>query len=317
MSWKIVAKVAAKTLGSAARKLVLLSMADKANDDGSGVYASLRTIAVWADVSRDTAKRIVADFVAEGLLIERGLRPCPHGVTVIYDLALPAIDRLPDAEARMPQATKGAAGKGTGGRAHRVQDAPGAGCTGVTMHRVQDAGSPGAPCTPTGGTMPHNPILNPIQNPLSLSPDGDEGGQESKTTSDKKPKTPTYTEDFEKAWKWWPAKGRARSSKAKSFEAWTEALGVYTLEGVRSAFRAYAKEAQREGGQYVPAMERWLKLNGPISTWIEEAGYRVTPEGVVAARVEDARWDSARKLWVYPDGRTEADERLTRNVITS
>lgn len=316
MSWQVLGLVARKTLGSAARKLVLLSMADKANDDGGGVWASMATIAAWADVSRDTAKRIVREFLDEGLIVQVGTRPCTNGVTVIYDLVLARIEALSDAV--KPETAKSNSPKPTRGKMHPVQDAPGADSTRCTEPHdpVHHAPPPGAPCTT-------NLSLNLSKNPLSLSPGGDEGGEkgaEANTEAKGKPKPPVYTDDFEAAWKWWPRKGRERSSKAKSFETWKEALRVYTLDGVRAAFRAYAREAQRENGQYVPAMEKWLRVNGPISTWIEEAGLSVPEAGRVetkrGAPLAQPTWDDRRKLWVYPDGSTKEDPRRSRNVVT-
>lgn len=69
-------------------------LADKASDDGSGVYCSKGTIARDTEQGSSTVKRVVSDFLAEGILVETGTRPCKNGYTVIYRINITAVEAL-------------------------------------------------------------------------------------------------------------------------------------------------------------------------------------------------------------------------------
>ena len=95
MSWKLTGIVSQKRVGSTARKMLLLSMADKANDDGTGVFASLATLADMCEMSRPTVKRILKEFVDEKLIHHVGMRGNKNGAqTNEYDLDVEAIQAL-------------------------------------------------------------------------------------------------------------------------------------------------------------------------------------------------------------------------------
>lgn len=96
MSWKLTGLVAHKITGSAVRRLVLLTMCDKANDDGSGVYASFATVARECELSRATAKRTIKEFENEGLITQVGKHPCLNGETNDYTVNVTALRALPD-----------------------------------------------------------------------------------------------------------------------------------------------------------------------------------------------------------------------------
>jgi hypothetical protein len=59
-------------------------LADKASDDGSGIWCSKGTIQRHTELSESTVKRTIIDFLQEGILIETGRRHCKNGYTVIY-----------------------------------------------------------------------------------------------------------------------------------------------------------------------------------------------------------------------------------------
>lgn len=88
-----------------------------------------------------------------------------------------------------------------------------------------------------------------------------------------------FPENFVEAWERWPQRGR--SSKRKSAEAWAKANRDHGHASVLSAFDAYlaSADAQRDAGQYVPALERWLR--DKLETWAEIAAGKpavATPE---------------------------------------
>ena len=70
-------------------------MADKASDDGSGIWCSKATIALETELSRSTVKRLIKELEAEDLIIATGRRKNAHGYTVEYAINLNAICALP------------------------------------------------------------------------------------------------------------------------------------------------------------------------------------------------------------------------------
>jgi biotin operon repressor len=86
-----------KVCGSAPRKAILISMADRANDDGSGVYVSKTRIAAETELSRATVISVTREFESEGILVAVGKRAGNHGYTVVYHMSVARIAALPDA----------------------------------------------------------------------------------------------------------------------------------------------------------------------------------------------------------------------------
>jgi len=66
------------------RKAVMVLLADKASDDGSGIWASKQTMADELCCSKQAVIDTVKAFVAEGLLREDGQRKSPNGYTNCY-----------------------------------------------------------------------------------------------------------------------------------------------------------------------------------------------------------------------------------------
>lgn len=94
MSHKVTTLVYSRKAGSAARKAILAYMADRASDDGSGIWASKQTIADDLECGRSTVIRVCNEFVAEGILVETGKRKCANGATVEYGINLAAVAAL-------------------------------------------------------------------------------------------------------------------------------------------------------------------------------------------------------------------------------
>lgn len=120
MSWKIANVCADRIFGSAARKQIIMFLADKASDDGSGIWCSKGTIQRHTELGESTVKRTITDFLREGILIETGRRPCKNGFTVIYRIML---DRV------MAFESSAEPDEGTGSTADSVQRDPGRGST--------------------------------------------------------------------------------------------------------------------------------------------------------------------------------------------
>lgn len=94
MSNLIAASVQRRVVGSATRKAVLLYMADKAADDGSGIWTSKANIARDLELSRRAVQIAIAELIRDGLVSEAGQRDCKHGYTVEYSILPEAVDKL-------------------------------------------------------------------------------------------------------------------------------------------------------------------------------------------------------------------------------
>lgn len=98
MSRKVATLVYAKQAGSMARKAVLAYFADRANDDGTGIWAAKQRIADEIECSKQTVITTVKALVADGLIVETGKRANSNGYTVEYAINLEAIEALPESK---------------------------------------------------------------------------------------------------------------------------------------------------------------------------------------------------------------------------
>lgn len=107
---------------------------------------------------------------------------------------------------------------------------------------------------------------------------------------------------FEEVWAAWPQPGRTRSSKKKVQAAYATVLKAYDHAEVMRAVGMYLRspDAKKDGGQFVPALDRWLR-DERFTAWLEAATPQVvapvgpvdlpdTPEGRFLA---DCRADGA------------------------
>lgn len=95
MSWKVQALVSERICGGMSRKMILINMAARANDDGTGVYASLPTMAAWCEVDARTIRRVVRSIEIDRLVKVVGQRECKNGWVNEWVLDLDAIAALP------------------------------------------------------------------------------------------------------------------------------------------------------------------------------------------------------------------------------
>ena len=94
MSNKISNLVQTKKIGSLTKKAILMYMADKASDDGPGIWVSKKNMAADLEMT-DRAVRIhIKDMIAMGVLIEAGQRQCKTGYTVDYTINVDVVGSL-------------------------------------------------------------------------------------------------------------------------------------------------------------------------------------------------------------------------------
>lgn len=110
------------------RKAVLVLLADKASDDGSGIWASKQTLADELNCSKQGVINTIQQFVNEGLLVEVEHRPHANGFTWIYSLDVAKMAALPRVR-----------------RWLKDQSIPLTGQPGVPVHPVDPTSQPGVP----------------------------------------------------------------------------------------------------------------------------------------------------------------------------
>ena len=273
MSWKLTGLVSQKRVGSTTRKLVLLSMADKANDDGGGVYASFATLAEMCEASRATVKRVVKEFLSEGLVRHVGMRGFTNGAqTNEYDLNVEAIGAL-DAIATQPRS-----------KADPVHHDPGSPRTRSKVNPDPVHGDP-----PTRFTMTPKPILKPIQEPFF------KGVQENGPPPDTEPKQKKarkrslYTTEFEAFWASWPKTWRERSDKQLAFKRWTVGTESWPVETIMLATKKHVERSRKDAYRYCGRAD--VFLNGKLEAAVEAV------TGAVAGATSRI-WDADLKTWV-------------------
>ena len=95
MSNHLISEVYKRQLGSMARNAVMVLLADKASDDGTGIWASKQRMAEELGTTKQTVITTIKSLVSDGLLIEAGQRKSPNGYTVEYAINIAALEALP------------------------------------------------------------------------------------------------------------------------------------------------------------------------------------------------------------------------------
>jgi len=92
MSRKLVTLVYERRCGSMLRKAVLACMADRANDNGAGIWMGKGRIADEIEASRRAVITCIQGLVADGILIDHGKK---HRSTYEYEINVRALYALP------------------------------------------------------------------------------------------------------------------------------------------------------------------------------------------------------------------------------
>ena len=94
MSNKISNLVQTKKIGSLTKKAILMYMADKASDDGSGIWVSKKNMAADLEMTDRAVRMHIKDMIAMGVLVEAGQRQCKTGYTVDYTINIDVVGSL-------------------------------------------------------------------------------------------------------------------------------------------------------------------------------------------------------------------------------
>ena len=65
MSWKVANLCDERKFGSPVRKQIIMFLADKASDDGSGIWCSKGTVHRHTELGESTVKRTIGNFLDE------------------------------------------------------------------------------------------------------------------------------------------------------------------------------------------------------------------------------------------------------------
>ena len=95
MSNHLISEVYKRQLGSMARNAVMVLLADKASDDGTGIWASKQRMAEEIGTTKQTIITTIKSLIADGLLVESGKRKSPNGYTVEYTINTDSLKDLP------------------------------------------------------------------------------------------------------------------------------------------------------------------------------------------------------------------------------
>lgn len=79
MSNHLTSEVYKRQVGNIARNAVMVLMADKASDDGSGIWASKQRMADEIGASKQTVIATIKALIEDCLLREHGQRRCANG----------------------------------------------------------------------------------------------------------------------------------------------------------------------------------------------------------------------------------------------
>lgn len=95
MSNHLTSEVYKRQVGGLSRNAVLVLLADKASDDGSGIWASKSRMAAELGCTKQTVITIISGLIEDGLVKECGHRANANGYTVEYAIDVAALRRLP------------------------------------------------------------------------------------------------------------------------------------------------------------------------------------------------------------------------------
>ena len=95
MSNHLISMAYKRDLRTPMRKSVMALLADKASDDGGGIYASKQTMADELCCSKQAVLVTINAFVDEGLLLKLGARRVSNGHTVEYGIDVEKLEALP------------------------------------------------------------------------------------------------------------------------------------------------------------------------------------------------------------------------------
>lgn len=228
MSNHVISLVSSRNLGVGfPAKSILLYMADKASDDGSGVWVSKSRIARELETTDRTVQRKIDDLTKMGFLKMAGRRAHKNGFTFDYTIDVSLVASMPSSKDTPPTVCQGSA---------QVVD-------GAT----QDV----APVTPS-------PLSHRHPTPDSLSPEPPTGCHPNPNTTINEPceADAPHTDLFNEFWEAYPKPNNEAASK-QLFDDAVKA-GADPSHIVAAAV-AYEAENKGNSPRYLKFSDNWLR----------------------------------------------------------
>jgi hypothetical protein len=222
MSNEVTGAVLKRNLGTVTRKAVMLLLADKASDDGTGIWASKERMASELCMTTRGLRLAIKALVSEGLVMEVGRRPCRFGYTQEYAINLAALAATPLVDWHQKSTPE------YGSPLNRVQGDPG-----MVFRGTPEYGSGKPPLEP--------PLEPPIITPSAL------GGSD---------------DGFDVWWSAYPKRVGKSTTKAayaravKKLGSDSAAAGATLLEKLQAHVALWRKNS--EFPRYVPHPTTWL-----------------------------------------------------------
>lgn len=94
MSNKISSIIQTKKIGSSTKKAILMYMADKASDDGTGIWVSKSNMAADLEMTDRAVRQHIKEMLGMKIIKEAGQRQCRYGYTVDYSINMTTISHL-------------------------------------------------------------------------------------------------------------------------------------------------------------------------------------------------------------------------------
>lgn len=240
MSRKVATLVYSRKAGSLLRKSLLAYMAERANDDGTGIYCSKQRMANEIEASRGAVISNIRALVAEGVLREDGKRKHSRGWTMEYSIMLSAIMKMPKSIEDDPFKIE-----------HVGENPP------VQQDDMSSESTPRR----SGG------LRQDVQEDDTNRPET-------------VPKPSTLLSDLVKAiWGMAPPTSRKRSSTKKLESALKVQVKHQTSDQLLQAWINYLRDpdTQRDDFKYVPGVDRWFR-DQRYEAWISDKPQRQLSE---------------------------------------
>lgn len=240
MSRYVASLVYRKKVGSMARKSILAYCAERANDDGSGVWASKVRISKEVECSKQTVIDTLKSFVDEGLMIEVGKRKSPHGYTIEYAIMVRSVEALEDAF-EDPFSVDDARGPNLDGSNELT---PRGQATGPQEVKPVD---------------PNRPLTVPKPSTTRDARENDLFSADDQTSEPEqtKPKKPDRLKsEFDEFWEAYPRKAEPDAA----FKNYKKARKESDKDTLLAAARAYRREVERERTEtkFIKLAKNWL-----------------------------------------------------------
>lgn len=230
MSNHVAAIVQRRVVGSATKKTVLMYMAERASDDGTGIWTSKSHMSLDTELSKRSVQTAIKEFEEAGIIRQVGTRACKHGFTYEYSIDMEALKALPSTREK------------TGAGDSPVQDVHPKGCTTFT---------------PTGAGDSPKPSLEP-----SLEPSFNAGNElplfsENEQRQPKGKPSISIEEKFKEFYRVFPKKVAPDAAKRNFLRA--VKAGADPDDIIAGAER-YAKHVQAKGTErgYIKNPQGWL-----------------------------------------------------------